>query len=77
MQKQIKVHLDETEYLEIESLAWDQGVTVEEWVHQALRKAMCDHRATMNSKLAAITDASQHHFPTADIQTMLRQSTPR
>ena len=77
MQKRLQVLLDDAEYREIQHLARRQRVTLAEWVRQALRKARSAHPSTMESKLRAISDASQHHFPTTDIQTMLRESAPR
>ena len=77
MRKRLQVLLADTEYREIQYLARHQGVTVSEWVRKTLREARQDHVAVIESKLRAITDASQHHFPTADIETMLRESAPR
>ena len=76
MRKRLQVLLADTEYREIQYLARRQRVTVAEWVRQALRKARTAHPNTMDAKLRAISDASRHHFPTTDIQTMLRESTP-
>ena len=77
MKKRLQLLLDEAEYREIQAAARHQGVPVTDWVRQALRKAITTHPSSMETKLRAITDASQHHFPTTDIQTMLRESTPR
>ena len=71
MPKRLQVLLAEEEYREIQAAARHQGVTVSEWVRKTLREARQDHVAVIESKLRAITDASQHHFPTTDIQTML------
>ncbi len=48
-------------------------MTVAEWVRQTLRKARQDHPGTADAKLRAIADAARHQFPTADIETMLRE----
>ena len=48
-------------------------MTVAEWVRQALRKAREDHPGTADAKLRAIADAARNQFPTADIETMLRE----
>ena len=77
MQKHLEILLDEQEHQEIQAAARHQGLTVSEWVRKTLRAARQDHVALMDSKLRAITAASQHHFPTTDIHTMLSQSTPR
>ena len=60
MKKRLHVLLSEEDYLEIQSLARLRRVTVEEWVRQALRKAIEDHRSTVDAKLRAIADASRH-----------------
>ena len=64
MSKRLQVLLDEEEYLEA---ARKQGVTVDEWVRQALRQAIDDPLGTAESKLRAIADASGHSFPKADV----------
>jgi hypothetical protein len=71
MTKRLQVLLDEEEYLEIQSVARRQRMTVAEWVRQALRKARGDHPGTVEAKLRAIADASRYEFPTADIEIML------
>ena len=73
MVKRLQVLLNEEEYLEIQGVARRQRVTVAEWVRQALRKAREDHPGTADAKLRAIADAARHQFPTADIETMLRE----
>ena len=73
MAKQLQVLLDEDEYIEIEGLARRQRMTVAEWVRQALRKARDDQPASVDAKLRAIADASRHQFPTADMESMLKE----
>lgn len=49
-------------------------MTVAEWVRQALRAARRNQpRTGANAKLEAIRAASQHSFPTADIDQMLAE----
>ena len=76
MHKRLQVLLDEEEYREIQGVARRHRVTIAEWVRQALRKAKKDDPSTVEGKLRAIADASRHHFPTTDIQAMLRESEP-
>ena len=76
MTKRLQVLVDEEEYGEIQRVALAQHVTIAEWVRQALRKARSEHPSTVESKLRAIAEASRHQFPTADIETMLRESEP-
>ena len=73
MTKRLQVLFDEEEYREIQGAAQRQRMTVAEWVRQALRKARSNHSGTIDAKLRAITDASRHEFPTADIEVMLRE----
>ena len=73
MTKRLQVLFDEDEYLEIQGFARQRRMTVAEWVRQALRKARTDDPGTIDAKLRAIAEASQHQFPTADIEVMLRE----
>ncbi len=73
MQKRLHALLDEEEYLEIQSLARQQRMTVTEWIRQDLRRTMKDHRGEVEVKLRAIADASRHRFPTAGIDKMLSE----
>ena len=73
MTKRLQVLLDDEEYVEIQSVARRQRLTIAEWVRQALRKARDENPGTVESKLRAIADASRHNFPTADIEDMLRE----
>ena len=77
MQKRLQVLIDDTEYREIQDLARLQRAPLADWVRQALRKARSAHPSTIETKLRAISDASQHHFPTTDIQPMFHQSAPQ
>ena len=73
MSRQLHVLLDEDEHKKIQRIARRQRVTVTEWVRAALRKAVIEHRKSVAAKLRAIEDASQHRFPTADIDVMLTE----
>jgi hypothetical protein len=73
MSKRLQVLLDEEEYKEIQGVARRQRVTLAEWVRQALRQARSDHPGAVDAKLRVIADASQHNFPTADIEVMLQE----
>lgn len=73
MSKRLQVLLDPEEYREIQGIAGRQRMTVAEWVRQALRKARNDSPQTVEAKLRAVAEASRHHFPTADIEVMLRE----
>ncbi len=74
MSKRLQVLLDDKELREIQRTAKQQQLTVAEWVRQVLRSA----RKTIPSgdhqkKLAVLRGATQHAFPTGDIDHMLRE----
>ena len=73
MPRRLQVILDEEEYREIQGVARRQGVTVAEWVRQALREARSNSAGAIDAKLRAVADASRHRFPTADIDTVLKE----
>lgn len=66
--------LDEREFRDIQRTARRQGVTVAEWVRQALRSARRrEPVGTVDKKLGVIRAAARHSFPTADIDQMLAE----
>lgn len=66
--------LDDEELEEIRAAAERRGVTMSEWVRQVLRRARrSDAEGDVERKLAAVRSASQHRFPTADIERMLTE----
>lgn len=74
MSKRLQVLFDDRELREIQRTAKQQKLTVAEWVRQVLRSARQkiptgDHR----KKLAILRTATQHSFPTADIDHMLQE----
>ena len=73
MSKRLQVLLDDEEYRAIQAAARRQGVTVAEWVRQALRQARSHYQRTVDAKLRAIAKATRYEFPTADIEDMLRE----
>ena len=73
MSKRLQVLFDEAEFLEIQESARRCRMTVAEWVRQGLRRARHDHPAAVDAKLAAVAEAANHEFPTADIDVMLRE----
>ena len=73
--KRLQVLVPEDEYAEIQDAAQERRMTVAEWVRQAMREARSDSNRPSDStdaRLRAIAAASQHEFPTADIDDMLR-----
>lgn len=64
----------EDEYAEIQETARRCRLTVAEWVRQTMREALGNISPPADpdaAKLRAIAEASQHEFPTADIDGML------
>ena len=72
MSARLQVVIDDEELDEIRRVALRHGLTVSEWVRQTLRQA---RRTTsigpVEHKLAAVRAATQHQFPTGDIDEML------
>ncbi|MEX2556691.1 MAG: antitoxin [Actinomycetota bacterium] len=74
MSKRLQVVFDEQELATIREEALRHGMTVSEWVRQALRTARTQSSAREPArKLAAVRAAARHAFPTADIDEMLRE----
>ena len=74
MSKRLQVVLDDKELAAIRKDARRHGMTVSEWVRQALRTARNQSSSQEPArKLAAIRAAERHSFPTADIDQMLAE----
>ncbi len=74
MSKRLQVICDEGEYRLIRRQARLRGVTVSEWVRQALRAAMREQPSVKaERKLAAVRAAARHAFPAPDIDRMLEE----
>lgn len=75
MSKRLQVILDDEELQALREDARRHGMTVSEWVRQALRTV---RRASSVQeparKLAAVRAATRHSFPTADIDQMLEET---
>ena len=68
----MQVLFEDAEYRELQEAARRQGLTLAEWVRQALRAAFrAQPTDTADRKLAAVRAAAAHAFPTADIDAML------
>lgn len=71
MSKRLQVLLDETEFDRLRHLAREKGMTVAEWVRQAVRRAASEQpRGDADRKLAIVRHAVEHRFPTGDIDQM-------
>jgi len=68
----MQVLFDPPEYRQILRIAKARGLTVSEWVRQALREAAgAEPVIDRGRKLAAIRVGAACSFPTADLDTML------
>ncbi len=74
MSIRLQVVMDNAELDAIRTAARERGMTVSEWVREALREArrkVSDGDA--ERKLAAIRAADRHAYPTADIDQMVAE----
>jgi hypothetical protein len=74
MSTRLQVVLEDKELRDLRRIAKQQGMTVSEWVRQALREAR--RRGPVEDqarKLAAVRSATQHEFPAPDIDAMLAE----
>ena len=70
--KRMQVLIEDSEYRRIQRSARRHGMTLAEWVRQALRSVYRDEpQGDKDKKLAAVRAAANHEFPTADIGQML------
>lgn len=74
MSMRLQVVVDEAELAEIRRAAALQGMTVSEWVRQAVRAARrTDSAITPARKYEMIRRAAGHAFPTGDVDQMLQE----
>jgi hypothetical protein len=74
MSTRLQVVLEAKELRDLRRLAKQQGMTLSEWVRQALREARRRGPAEDQSrKLAALRDAAHHEFPAPEIDLMLEE----
>lgn len=72
MSKRLQVVLDDAEMKAIREDARRQGMTLSEWVRQAIRNVRRESASGEPArKLAAVRAAARHSFPTADIDRMI------
>ena len=70
----MQVLFEDGEYEQLQGAARQRGLTLAEWVRQALRAALRAQPVdTADRKLAAVRAATRHAFPTADIDRMLAE----
>jgi hypothetical protein len=74
MAKRLQVILRDSDYREVQRAARLRGMSIAEWVRQALEAARRREPASsVAKKLAAVRAAVRHEFPTADIDVMLAE----
>jgi hypothetical protein len=74
MTKRMQILIDHAEYRRIQRVARSRGMTVAEWVRQALRRVyQREPLGDRDKKLAAVRAAALHEFPSADIDQMLEE----
>lgn len=74
MSTRLQVIVSEKELAEIQETAQRHGMTMAEWVRQAMRAARrADTTGQTKKKLAAVQSAAANAFPTADIDKMLSE----
>ena len=72
MSTRLQVIVDDEELAEIRRTARKHRMTTAEWVRQALRKARrAEPRGDEKKKLAVLRAASEHAFPSGEVDEML------
>lgn len=74
MSKRLQVLLEPREYKTFQEIARHAGISLGEWVRQALRSAGGRHAGkSADEKIRNIRRASLYNLPTADINQMLSE----
>ena len=72
MTKRLQVLFDDQEYAALQAAATSRGMTVAEWVRQALAAARRQaSTADVDRKLAAIRAAVRHAAPTGSVERLI------
>ncbi|MFN5010102.1 MAG: antitoxin [Gammaproteobacteria bacterium] len=75
MTKRLQVLFDDGEYAALQAAAASRGMTVAEWVRQALTAARREaSTADVDRKLAAIRAAVRHTAPTGPIERLIAET---
>ena len=75
MTKRLQVLFDEAEYAALQAAATSRGMTMAEWVRQALAAARREaSTADVDRKLAAIRAAVRHAGPTGPIERVIGET---
>lgn len=74
MSKRLQVLVEPKEYKSFQQMAREAGLSLGEWVRQALRRMAGDSsRKSPAQKIAAIRRAAQSNGPTGGIEQMLEE----
>lgn len=74
MAKRLQVILQDPDYREIQKMARSRHMSLAEWVRQALDSARRkEPLGNIDKKLVAIRAATQHDYPSGDIENMLAE----
>jgi hypothetical protein len=74
MSKRLQVIVPETDYREIQRSARSRGMSIAEWVRQALDLARRREPVSATSKkIEVVRAAVRHAYPTGDIDAMLAE----
>lgn len=75
MTKRLQVLFDDGEYAALQAAAASRGMTMAEWVRQALLAARRDaSTADVDRKLAAIRSAVRHTAPTGTVERLISET---
>jgi hypothetical protein len=75
MTKRLQVLFDDQEYAALQAMAASRGMTVAEWVRQALAAARRDaSTADVDRKLSAIRAAVRHAAPTGSVERLIGET---
>ena len=70
----MQVLVEESEYARLQQAAQRRGMSLAEWVRDALRSACRrEPEAGSEKKLGAIRNAARHNYPTGSIDQMLAE----
>ena len=74
MSKRLQVIVDDTEYRDLQKAARRRGVTVSQWVRDAIRSVRrSEPSIDAARKLSVVREAARHTYPAPDIDDMLAE----
>ncbi len=74
MSKRLQVAIEDSEYREMQRAARRAGLTMSQWVREALSAMRRRQPASdTGKKLSAVREAARHSYPAGDIDQMLTE----